>query len=335
MSISINNIRLATMSEWDDIWRGCDYATYFHSREWAEIWNSYTEGKMHPDPKLVTFTDGKKALLPLSYRKTLKGMARTYISSPAGTFGGWISTDELNVEHGKLLTNYLVEELGSLVWRINPFDSNVTNIAVPNTISDITQYIDLRHGFAAIYKKWTRGHRNAANKARKAGVLVKVASSLEEWRLYYQVYEDSLRRWGDKTSSRYDWSMFSLLQRNSPNMKLWLAIFKDEVVMAGTIIFYAKKHVVAWHGAALAKYFDRRPVNGLYYEIIKNACEQQYSWFDFNPSGGHKGVRAWKKSFGAQELPSPVVHIESLSSKFIKRLYSKRRVFHRALDYEN
>jgi len=324
MSIFIKNIRLATASEWDHIWGECDYSTYFHSREWAEIWNRYTEGKMHPDPKLVIFTDGKKAILPLSYRKTLKGLVKSCISSPAGTFGGWISADELTAEHGKLLANYFVEKHRNLVWRINPFDSNFKNIAIPITRSDITQYLDLRHGFESIYRKWTRGHRNAANKAHKAGVLVKVASSLEEWHLYYQVYKDSLRRWGDKASSRYDWSIFhEMLQRNSPNIKLWLAISKDGVVIAGAIIFYAKNHVVAWHGAALAQYFDCRPVNGLYYEIIKSACEQQYSWFDFNPSGKHKGVRAWKKSFGAQALPSPVVHIESSSSKFIKTLYSK------------
>jgi len=331
MSISIKNIRSATASEWDDIWSECDYATYFHSREWAEIWNSYTEGKMHPDPKLVIFTDGKKAILALSYQKNLKGLMKNYISSPAGTFGGWISTDDLTVEHGKLLTNYLVGKLENLVWRINPYDKLVPRNGIKSTKDDETYALNLSDGFDAVYKKWTKGHSSAARKARKEGVLIRQASSLEDWQAYFHAYKDSLKRWGDKATSRYGWELFEqMFRRNSAHIKLWLALYHDTVI-AGSLLFYAKKHTVYWHGAALSQYFNLRPVNLLMYEIIKHACEQAYSWFDFNPSGGHEGVKSFKKSFGAQPLPSPVVVLESrllhvcrIISRNIRRLCRSR-----------
>ena len=136
MSASIKNIRSATPAEWDNIWQECDYSTYFHSKEWAEIWNIYTKGKMHPDPKLVIFTDGKKALLPLSYQRRVKGLVKNYVSSPAGTFGGWISTDGLTIEHGRLLANYLTEKLGNLVWRFNPYDELVFKLGLEITEDD-------------------------------------------------------------------------------------------------------------------------------------------------------------------------------------------------------
>ena len=328
MSISIKNIRSATASEWDHIWKECDYSTYFHSREWAEIWNRYTKGKMRPDPKLIMFTDGKKAILPLSYRKTLKGLVKSYISSPAGTFGGWISTDELTVEHGKLLTNYLVDKHKNLFWRLNPYDRLAARNGIKITENDETHALNLSDDFETIYEKWSKGGWKKGNlapsrtaymvrKARKYGVSVRPATTLDDWREYYQVYEDSLDRWGDRATSHYRWELFNeIYQRNSPYTRLWLGVYDSRIIVGG-LCFYAKRHAVTWHGATLKDYFKLHPMRMLVCEMVKDACDRGYAWFDFNPSGGHEGVKAFKKSFGAQALPSPVVHIKSLP-KFIR-----------------
>ncbi len=108
MNVKIERIRPATDEEWDAIWNGCEYATFFHSREWAGIWHAYTDGKMSPAPQTITFSDGKKCLLPISSQKVLKGLKTVGISSPAGTFGGWISNDKLSTEHSTLITNYMI-----------------------------------------------------------------------------------------------------------------------------------------------------------------------------------------------------------------------------------
>ncbi|NEQ84270.1 MAG: GNAT family N-acetyltransferase, partial [Moorea sp. SIO2I5] len=73
-------------------------------------------------------------------------------------------------------------------------------------------------------------------------------------------------------------------------------------MISGALCFYAKKHVVYWHGSSLEKYLNLRPVNLVMYEIVKDSCEQGYSWFDFDTSGGLPGVIAFKKSFGAKPL---------------------------------
>ncbi len=311
MKVSIQNILSASSIEWDEIWKKCDYSTYFHSREWSEIWSAYTGGRMKPDPKLLVFSDYKKALLPLSSQKNFKGLTKSYISSPAGTFGGWISTDDLDAEHGVLLAGYLTKRLGNLFWRFNPYDTLVFQAGVSANKDDETQTLNLASGFDAIHKGWTKGHRYAARTARKKGVWIRPASTLDDWHTYYEVYEDSLRRWGNKASSKYGWTLFNyMFQCNSPDIKLWLAIYQDKVV-AGALCFYAKKHVVYWQGAALEDYFHLSPVNLLLFEAIKDACEQGYNWFDFNPSGGHEGVKAFKKSFGTEPLPCPIVSIDS------------------------
>ena len=307
MSVFLSAMRSATSSEWDGIWKECDYSTYFHSREWANIWSVYTQDRMHPDPELVTFSDGRRALLPLSYGRRFKGLVRTCVSSPAGTFGGWISIDELAAEHRRLLAAYLLEKHRNLTWRQNPYDSPVPVPATRATMLDETHALRLQEGFDAIYKKWTKGHASAVHKARRQGVLIKQASSIEDWRAYFRAYEDSIQRWGEKATSRYTWPLFEhMFTLHSDYIRLWLALYSDTVV-AGALVFYAKRHVAYWHGAALAQYFHLRPVNLLLYEVIQQACQQGYSWFDFNPSGGHEGVRRFKESFGAIPMACPII----------------------------
>ena len=75
---------------------------------------------MQPEPKLAEFSDGKLALLPLSSIKTRLGLTKTYYSSPAGTFGGWISSDELESTHADQLTQFFSRRLGNYVWCLNP-----------------------------------------------------------------------------------------------------------------------------------------------------------------------------------------------------------------------
>ena len=310
MSTSIIEVRAATNKEWDELWRESANSTYFHSREWAEIWSSYTNGRIQPAPRLVLFSDGAEALLPLSLERVAHGLAKRFLSSPAGTFGGWLSSERLGADHAHLLCDFLVTNFGNLVWRLNPYDEHSLQAPIRGKVEDETQLLDLSIGFDAIHRRWTKGRgatARKARKARKAGVVVTSASDLGEFETYYEIYRDSLRRWGDKATAKYDWGLFQeICQRKSPYVILWLAVYQGKTV-AGALCFYSKNHVVYWHGAALEDYFTLRPVNLLLYEAIKHACEEGYAWFDFNPSGGHEGVRAFKRSFGTESRPSPVV----------------------------
>jgi len=46
----------------------------------------------------------------------------------------------------------------------------------------------------------------------------------------------------------------------------------------------------------------------LIHHLMEIACSRGHRWFDFNPSGGHAGVAAFKKGFGAGSLSCPVVN---------------------------
>ena len=323
MTLKILTTRPATDDEWDTIWENCEYSTYFHSREWSEIWKKYTHGKIKPAGRIVKFSDEKTDLLPFSSRNLFMSILKQAVSSPAGTFGGWLSLHELTHQHGALLYEYIHANYKDLIWRLNPFDPIAGHIELEHARSDETLALNLERGFEAIYKNWTQSHASAARKARKArkeGVEIKEASSLQDWKDYFEVYKGSLDRWGESVSSVYQWSLFQdFHDLHSSRVKLWLAVYHDRIV-SGALCFYAKIHVVYWHGAALSEYFHLRPVNLLIYEIVKDACEHDYQWFDFNPSGGHNGVENFKKSFGTSSLKCPIVQKRSKTVQLAKIL---------------
>lgn len=307
MSVSIETVRAAESREWDAAWQTCRHATYFHSREWSEIWQAYSDGAMAPDARLATFTDGCSALLPITSERLPRRRGVVNWSSPAGTYGGWLTGDALGPEHAFLLRSYLTESVPNLWWRVNPFDPLADSLVAAASTRDETQALPLTHGFGSVCEAASRGHRCAVNKARGLGLEAREATSLGDWQSYFEIYEDSLARWGDSASSCYSWALFKeLWRRRSPAIRLWLVTDRDRVI-AGGICLYAARHVAYWHGAALSEAFSMRPANLLVNGIAEHACSAGYEWLDLNPSGGHEGVRVFKKRCGAVSLPSPIL----------------------------
>ena len=338
-SISIADVRPASLYEWDRIWRECDYSTYFHSREWSEIWSCYTKRKMSLAPFLVVFSDGKRALLPFScltedgLMQLLMGTRKLYVSSPDCTYGGWISSDKLEADHAILLLNLLKRKFKNLFWRMNPYDDvalesrvNIPRISIDD--KGETHAINLEKGFDVIASNMSRDHKRGVKKAIQTGVSVRISSSIEDWIDYYKVYESTVSRWGNRLlGEKHSWALFhDIFRRNSPNIELWLAIYQDKVI-SGELCFHAKKHFVCWHGASNETYFNIRPRNLLLYQAIKNACEKGYIWFDFNPSAGLQGVKAFKEGFGAEALICPIVRLRPRSIRTLAIGKVKDKVF--------
>ena len=300
-------------SEWWDFIKDCPSATFFHTPDWYQVWEDY-KGNNY-EARLFSFKSGRQALLPLSSTKRLKGLLKAYSSGPAGTYGGIISKDQLSKQEIKQLKKYL-RGFSALQIRINPLDPIFENSYFSR--KDFTQMIDLSQEWKFILKLWSKGHYSAAKKGIRQGVQVKIAAK-NDWKIYYDIYQDSRRRWGEKASNNYLWKLFNLLsQLNSDVCKLWLAI-KDENIVSGCLCFYYNKHVVYWHGASLEKYFHLRPVHVLQYNIIKDAIELGYSWYDFNPSGGHEGVVKFKKGFGTKKSSANIYNSTNTLFKFILR----------------
>ena len=312
----------ATASDWDAAWKRCHHGTFFHSRAWAEAWQEVSEGRLVPDPRLVTFSDNKRAVICMSVRRSLRGLIRHGFSSVAGTYGGWLSGDDLGPIHAQLLSDLLTKRYARLDWRRNPFDGAAARAGVAAVDGDATQALELGGDFDAGFRRWSKGHRAAVRQAQREGVCVAVAETEADWRAYFAIYEKTLERWGDKATSRYGWELFDALRRRGEFVRLWLARTDAEPI-AGALCLYAPKTVSYWHGAALEDWRRVRPAHLLMYAAIRDACERGLKWFDFNPSGGHEGVMAFKKSFGCLDLKAPLLRKRPLWKQWANRLKKK------------
>ena len=150
----------------------------------------------------------------------------------------------------------------------------------------------------------------AARQAERLGVQIGVAQGEAEWDQYDEIYRESQQRWGESATSSYGPELFRALREGGGDcVRLWLATVGGELA-AGALCLYARRHVSYWHGAARERLFEYRPVHLLIEVILKDACDRGMRWFDFNPSGGHSGVEAFKKGFGAEAFPAPVLRWE-------------------------
>lgn len=294
----ITSIRTATAEEWDGIVATDPQAVCFQAREWFDIWSAY--GGFVSDTRLITLDTGKQVLLPLAYLKLLGGLIKVYFLSPKG-LGGFVSATALDAAEARALFP-LLRQCRFFYGAVNPYDGS-TNAFPHFNREDFTQVLDLTPGFDALVKTWSAGHRRAIDKGLKAGVTVAAGATVEDWRDYFAIYEETLARWGKSAVSRYGWKLFDILRMQNPKrIRLWMARCDGQPV-AGAICLYHHRRVVYWHGAARLK--DHRRLNAahvLHQHIIQDAIGRGFLLYDFLPSSGLPGVVDFKRRFAAEEV---------------------------------
>lgn len=278
---------------------------------------------MQPEPCHITLANGTSLVLPLTASKSIKGLNRNYFMCPGSTYGGWLGETTPDAKTIRSLTEMILKQCGNLTWRLSPIDPSAGQIDLEWYLDETTHILDLEVGPERLLRSMSRGHRSSIKKATREGVEIGQAETIDDWYEYYEVYVDSLRRWGSRTTSNYHWRMFeSLFQRSGQNVRLWVARVQRRIV-AGAVCFSAKHHVVYWHGAALESFFHLRPVNLLFFEVIRHSEAEQKHWFDFNPSGRLEGVARFKRGFGAIETPSPVHLHHDMMTRLWKTIQSR------------
>jgi len=327
VKLSIQSESPATIDEWRRTWGACEYATFFQSPEWTEVWEAYSHGRVRPRAKRFTFSDGKTVILPLCFEHKLGGLLNRYVASPEATYGGWISEHPLTTGHAVLLTKWLLASEGTnLVWRLNPYDPLALSAAQICHVSaqrDVTHSIRLHSDAETLFKGFKKGCREDIKKAQKrANIEVRPATTEAEWRAYFRVYQDSLTRWGLGPNGGYRWELFDTLRRReSPHIRLWVARFEGQIV-SGELSFYSQKQSVSWHAATLKDYLRSGVGKFQSFEILKDCCARGLDWLDFNPSAGLGGVKELKEQFRAEPLPAPLVYVDTTVKKLIRRAAS-------------
>lgn len=294
---------------WWDVARQCDYATFFHTPLWHRLGTRAVEGSRDISFSAV-LPDGTRAVVPLLKLPTrylrLFGEA---VSTFAGCYGGPIADRPLAPGDRSRLYAAADRVLGRTVLNGNPLaEGREQRPRGFDEVADTTHLLRLDAPFDEIFSRFSKGHKASTKQGRGAGVVTRVGTSSEDYRRYFALYEAALERWGEDTTSRYPWSLFDesqgLAARHPDEIRLWLGE-RSGTVVSGALVFYWNRHAVYWHGASNDEGRDVSATNVVLADVIKDACVRGLEWFDLNPSGGHEGVAAFKRRFGAEEVGFP------------------------------
>lgn len=287
---------------WDAIARASPEATFFHSPLWQQL--AVAGAGAGTDATFVTtLPDGARAVFPL-LAVPGPGWGRHLLSTYGYAFGGPVGERALTPREQRRLYARAGLAAAGVVAVGNPRGARPARPRGWTRTPVETQVLALDGNYPALEKGFSKGHRAAIKQARRKGVEIRRAESIEDYRSYYAVYEDSLRRWGDQAAPAYPWALFETgwrLGREHPDaIRLWLATHEGEIV-AGAWVFHWNGHAMYWHAANLESAFELRPANLLLATAIEAACDEGCAQFDFGSSGGHEGTAAFKRRFGASE----------------------------------
>ncbi len=152
-----------------------------------------------------------------------------------------------------------------------------------------------------------------ARKAIKNGLTVKESDDLRQ---YWSILTTNLaKRHQAKPTHTYE-EIINLSQRFPDKIKLF-GVYKGDVLCAGTLVFILNERVInCFYIAHNEEYQKLRPLNLLFYQLIKWGIKHNYHFLDWGIStedGGKKvnsGLFNFKESFGGRGVLREVYRLD-------------------------
>lgn len=304
-----------TREAWQSRLTACPGATVFHTPLWLDALVAAFGGRA--EALEFRFPDGNWALVPLTLKAFAKGMFWHAYSGESGVYGGLLAPRPLRPDQEAEIYAWLASRFPNLQIFGNPFfaagdpegagwerrehATHVLELASPEA---------LRAGFS-------RGCRARGNKARRAGVTTECYAGPDAAPLFYGLYLDSIRRWGEKLTWIRPFRFFeALLAVGPPHVVLHLARYQERPAAVMLVCAWGDgAHYLA--GAADSSLMEHAPSNLLMEETAAYWLSQGKRYLDLGSSNGLEGVARFKESFGASPLP----FAESRRQDRLGRLY--------------
>jgi lipid II:glycine glycyltransferase (peptidoglycan interpeptide bridge formation enzyme) len=185
--------------------------------------------------------------------------------------------------------------------------------------TDFTHAIDLRGGFEPLWLKFGQSVRRYHGRGSRDGLNVRYSSSAADVDRFYAAYDYNTRAW--PAHERKPLALFRNLATLAPGAaRIWLVEDAAGATLAGAIAVEFGDSVHFWAGARDAR-LDRQHANLLLFpEIIRDACERGFAWFDFGSSQGLSHVQSFKEQFRPQQFDYPVWTFEGPLAGTLRRL---------------
>ncbi len=289
----------------------CPGATYFHTPMWLEgvvaAFGGETLGVE------FRFPDGNWALIPMTLKAFAKGLLSQAYSGESGVYGGPVSPWPLSPAQLTAISAFLATKAPNLQIFGNPFThAHLPPLAGWETLEHATHVLDLVPG-SPLRLSLNRGCRARGNKARRAGITTEVYRAPDAAEVFYRLYVDSLRRWGEKVTWIRPLRFYeAVLGAGDPHVSLHLARHEDRPAAVMIVCAWGDgAHYLA--GAADSALMEHCPSNLLMEDAAAVWHARGKRFLDLGSSNGLAGVAQFKESFGARTIAySEIRHQGSL-----------------------
>ncbi len=239
---------------------------------------------------------------------------QTVISHKGASYGGFVLEPSLGIHQTYLVVAHTVEHLKGLGFKkIVLTQPPLVYLANPN------QYLDfalIKNGFHYRKREITAvipldvgeplltfhaDARRSTKKAIREGVVVKIS---QDYKSYYEILKNNL---GMRHNVLPTHTLDELLTLKDlfPEKIMLFAAYLKEKMLGGMVIFVTNERVIlAFYISHDEKYQSYRPVNLLFYEVIKWGRDQGFNYLDLgtftlnmNPNWG---LGRFKENFNAR-----------------------------------
>ena len=313
--------------KWEQLLSNSSCATVFHSTEWALVLKE-TYRDLSVKYIVIEDQDGRYvAGMPFVFTRNL--LFSTYLSMPFGTYGGPVVVDGLEED----VAVFIGAALQGMTRGIFPFSFSCvlfnTPVSLERAIQNAfprgrrtrvsTHLIDLGEGFKRLWDfSFDKETRTCARKAVRNGVRIVKSADEEDAAVLHSLYRRQAAAWGVRKvyPERLVYQIADLMKGKS---QIWIGTLKG-VPACAALVFYFKDVLMAWLSGQSAEGRKACASHLLYSEIMKDACENGYSLFNFGGSGKLEGIRYFKESFGGREYFYSLFVNESGVFKFARKL---------------
>ncbi len=327
--IKLTEMKNLGEEKWNELVYRSPQATYFHSYDFARrIEETKRQGNEHYiSTKLISFRDGTEVFFPL-YRHKIKGGQVRYTTNPLALGAEClILVGELSRRKGEQIFSWLRGIWAeSLSIFHNIFPEYPAEVGGFKRKEYFTHVLQLERDFSTVWNTMFHSYaRNRTRKAEKSGVEIIQSNSLADFHIYFEIYLDTIRRWG-MSEPIYPYDVFkSLAGIPEENVKLYLAYYKGRAI-AGIIVFnFTKELVYYWNGAMLKNFSIYCPNNLLHKVAIENACKLGFRYYNLGPSVDFQGnvltnLIRFKERMGGKKVYRYYYEHQSRVTRLLNRL---------------
>ncbi|GAB4300873.1 MAG: hypothetical protein Kow0098_28640 [Ignavibacteriaceae bacterium] len=300
-------------SQWDRFVDQSDNGTIFHKRAFLAY---HKEGKFNDASICVLKND--KLLAVLTAALIERDGKKILWSHPGASYGGFVYNSDLNFRDAHDLVELLRAYAGRL--KADRIQLTLPPIIYQTKYSNYIDFALVRNGFQYLKREvssivqldfeedkllntFRPEARTATKKAIRKNVIVRECDNYEE---YYEILKKNLKlRHG--VNPAHTLPELKKLKNIFPDkIRLWGAFLENKII-AGVCNFSVNQNVVlAFYISHDEQWQEYRPVNLLFYEIMKKYKQEGFRFLDFGiftvNMEPNWGLGRFKENFGARGI---------------------------------